>query len=191
MNVVLAVPAFSQSTNSSSWAEAPAPADGNRTRTGVARLLYTDVGSRASIALPPNLIVPPLFRDVVDTMIRTSPTFRRQCVRIANAPRMTVVLDWFQPKDFERIRARTMLSTAPDGSRSATVLIRPVDDPVELIAHELEHVLEQLDDIDLSARAAVPASGVRGCGCRENTFETIRAVRAGQAAAAEVRRHGT
>ena len=39
--------------------------------------------------------------------------------------------------------------------------IPPVDDHVELIAHELEHVIEQLDDIDLRTLAKVPSSGVQ------------------------------
>jgi hypothetical protein len=37
----------------------------------------------------------------------------------------------------------------------------------------------------------VPTSGVRRCDCGQETFETIRAVRAGLSAAAEVRRNGS
>jgi hypothetical protein len=186
--VVSVVPAFSQSASGRLWADLARPSDADRTRAGVARVLNTGVLSQPTIALPPNLIVPPFLRSVVDSMIRTSPTFRRQCIRIANAPRTTVVLGWFQPQDTERVRARTVVSTTPEGARVAMVAIRPVDDPVELIAHELEHVLEQLDDVDLPALAAVPRSGVRRCDCVKETFETIRAARAGLAAAAEVRK---
>jgi hypothetical protein len=123
-------------------------------------------------------------------MLRDSPTFRRQCRRIANATRMTVVLEWFRPTGDVHLRARTMLSTTPEGLQHARVGIRPIENVVELIAHEIEHVIEQLDKVDLRTLAAVPASGVRGCGCRDQTFETIRAIRAGRAAAEEVRRNG-
>ena len=52
-------------------------------------------------------------------------------------------------------------------------------------------MLEQLDEVDLPALATVPTSGVRGCDCRDQGFETIRAIRAGRAAAEEVRKHGS
>jgi hypothetical protein len=188
---VSVVPAFSQSASGRPWADLARPSDADRTRAGVARVLNASVLSQSTIALPPNLIVPPYLRSVVDSMMRASPTFRRQCVRIANAPRTIVVLGYFQPQDTEHIRARTVVSTTPEGTRFAAVAIRPVDDPVELVAHELEHVLEQLDDVDLHALAAVPTSGVRRCDCAKETFETVRAVRAGRAAAAEVRKHGS
>jgi hypothetical protein len=189
---VPAVPAFSQSASALLPADAAPSSDTDRTRTGVARLLYTGALSHSNIiTVPPNLIVPRMFQSVVDSMLRGSPTFRRQCVRLANAPQMIVVLDWFQPQDTDRVRARTLISNAPDGRRYAAVAIRPVDDPVELIAHELEHVLEQLDEVNLPTLAAVPSSGVRRCDCQQETFETVRAVRAGRAASAEVRRNGT
>ena len=187
--VVPAVPAFSLSASGRPWADLARPSDADRTRAGVARVLNAGVLSRPTIEIPPNLLVPPFLRSVVDSM-RTSPTFRRQCVRIANAPGTVVVLGWFLPQGTERVRARTVVSTAPDGTRFAMVAIRPADNQVELIAHELEHVLEQLDDVDLPALAAVPTSGVRRCDCGKETFETIRAVRAGLEAAAEVRRNG-
>ena len=68
--------------------------------------------------------------------------------------------------------------------------IPPVDDHVELIAHELEHVIEQLDDIDLRTLAKVPSSGVKRCEGREEAYETVRAIRAGRAVSDEVRRSG-
>jgi hypothetical protein len=188
--VVPAVPAFSQSASGRPWADLARPSDADRTRAGVARVLNASVVSRPTIELPPNLLVPPFLRGVVDSM-RTSPTFRRQCLRIANAPRTVVVLGWFQPQDTDRVRARTVVSVTPEGTRFAMVAIRPVDDQVELIAHELEHVLEQLDEVDLPALAAVPTSGVRRCDCGRESFETVRAIRAGLLAAAEVRRNGS
>jgi len=57
-----------------------------------------------------------------------------------------------------------------------------------LIAHEIEHVIERLDGVDLRARAALPGTGVRLCDGGDDAFETIRARRAGLAVAEEVRR---
>jgi hypothetical protein len=57
-----------------------------------------------------------------------------------------------------------------------------------LIAHEFEHIIEQLDGIDLSSRVHLPSSGVsRGRG-EADAFETTRAKRMGVTVAAEVRR---
>jgi len=187
--LVFGVPAFAQS-GAAAFSSAPyLPLDADRTRTGVARTFYSVGEPLPDLSLPSNLVVPAVFRDVVDVMLHESPTFRRQCARIANAPRMVVVLDWSVPDSGDRTRARTVMSTTQDGGQHAAVTIRSGNDPVELIAHELEHVLEQLDDVDLRALATVPASRVQGCECGEETYETVRAVRAGHAAADEVRRH--
>jgi hypothetical protein len=56
---------------------------------------------------------------------------------------------------------------------------------VELVAHELEHVIEQLDRIDLPSKAALPDSGVHSLA--GNMFETTRATRVGLKVAQEVR----
>jgi hypothetical protein len=56
---------------------------------------------------------------------------------------------------------------------------------MELLAHELEHIIEQLDGIDLAAKAAVARSGVREC--VDGSFETSRAVRVGTLVALEAR----
>ena len=50
-------------------------------------------------------------------------------------------------------------------------------DAIELIAHEIEHIIEQLDDVDLALRAAYPNSGVKRLD--DGTFETLRAKRVG------------
>lgn len=192
ISVVPAVPAFAQSTIALARApgDAARPAGSDRTRTGVARIFDASALWISTASIPPNLIVAPALRSVVDAMLRGSPTFRRQCLRIANAPYMAVMLDFLQPLPGDHARARTVVSTTPDRQRLATIGIGPLGDRVELIAHEIEHVIEQLDNVDLRALAAVPASGVHECHDGDEAFETIRAIRAGLAAAAEVRRHG-
>jgi hypothetical protein len=86
------------------------------------------------------------------------------------------------------VRARTRFWKDRNGSHYATVEIGSNDDQIELIAHEIEHVIEQLDGVDLRASAAMPASGVRLCDDSGEVFETVRASRAGLAASEEVRR---
>jgi hypothetical protein len=53
----------------------------------------------------------------------------------------------------------------------------------ELISHELEHVIEQLDGVDLAgiARRAPATVWLSG----RDSFETLRAIRTGQLVAAE------
>jgi hypothetical protein len=70
---------------------------------------------------------------------------------------------------------------------TASITIAPPHDAVELIAHEFEHIIEQLDGVDLASRAAVPRSGVHEQPGTPGMFETVRATRIGQRVAAEVR----
>jgi hypothetical protein len=179
-NTVLAVPAFAQSDKLIA---------SNFSNTSVARV-YVPVDARrsSSVTLPQNLKIPPLYRPYVQSMLRWSPTFRRQCLRLANATWLTVVLEQLSTRPAEFVRARTHFSTDKDGRRIATMAIGPLDDQVELIAHEIEHVIEQLDGVDLRSRATLPATGVSSWD-DEVGFETVRAIRAGRAAADEVRRH--
>jgi hypothetical protein len=192
MICVAAVPAFPQSNNAEPRTDIDSSRllDDERSGTGVARIFGADVQWDSTVALPPNLIVPPTFQRVVDAMLRGSAIFRRQCLRIANASQTTVGLAWYHPTGSEHGRARTVVTTTPTGRRIAIMAIQPVDDQVELIAHELEHVIEQLDEIDLRALAKVPSSGVQRCMGRDEAYETIRAIRTGRAVAAEVRRSG-
>jgi hypothetical protein len=74
-----------------------------------------------------------------------------------------------------------------NGAVAAFVDIGPLHDTVELIAHEFEHIIEQLDGIDLAARAALPHTGVSSVGPVADMFETERAKLVGLKVASEVR----
>jgi len=192
MSCVFAVPAFPQSNNLSprTGLESSRYYNDMRSGTGVARI-FDDVRWDTTVALPTNLIVPATMRSVIDAMLRSSPFFRRQCLRIANAPQATVALSWLHSTNSTQGRARTVVTTTATGRRIALIAIPTADDQFELIAHELEHVIEQLDDIDLRTLAKVPSSGVQRCEGREEAYETVRAIRAGRTVSAEVRRNGT
>ena len=141
--------------------------------------------------LPANLIVTDLYRPVVEQMRLRSPSFRRQCERIGAASQLRVTIQSEPPKPTGAPTALTHVSRYEFGRIDAIVRISASTRTAELIAHELEHVLEQLDGVDLQAKARLRASGVHACDCRERVtaFETARAVAAGLRVAQEVERH--
>jgi hypothetical protein len=71
-----------------------------------------------------------------------------------------------------------------DGVLYAEIQIAPLNDHVELIAHEIEHVIEQLDGVDLTLHASL--RGAAASRTDDGAFETIRAVRTGLAVTREV-----
>lgn len=140
-------------------------------------------GSDAAL-LPANLHVPDVYRSVVEIMWRRSPTFRRQCARIAKASFLTVSVR-MESADVAGARASARIERRSTGTLHATVQVGKSDDLAELLAHELEHIIEQLDGVDLPAMAARRVSGVYRT--RDNGYDTIRAIRAGARVAHELR----
>jgi hypothetical protein len=143
------------------------------------------IPARADI--PQNLEVCALYRPVVIKMLNRSPTFRRQLLRIAAATHLTIHLQPALPSSQQGLRAKTDFVRKADGQLLANIDIVRSDSPVELIAHELEHVIEQLDGIDLAAKVGRPNSGVYLTGERGDLFETTRARRIGLQVAREAR----
>ena len=69
----------------------------------------------------------------------------------------------------------------------AEVAFRRLDNAVEIVAHEFEHIIEQLDNIDLAAKARRARSGVHTLDLGRSIFETRRALKVGRRVAGEVR----
>jgi hypothetical protein len=138
--------------------------------------------------IPANFIVSSSFREVIERMLRHSPTFRRQCQRIANASDLTVRLTRLAWPPPHLTRARTRIDRERSGVILAEIDVPPLDDDIELIAHELEHVIEQLDNVDLASRAARAGTGVQALTRTPFVFETTRAAIIGHRVAEEVRR---
>ena len=179
---VASVPGLAQS-NGARWRTASAESLSPTSAGGAA--VYTDSSLTAdAIVLPANLNVPSAYRAMLETMLARSAMFRRQCLRLAAAPHLDVVVRVLHPNG-GRVRARGQIRPESGDRVSALVEINPADDFVELLAHELEHVIEQLDGIDLDAKAALSESGVRRCA--DSTFETNRAVRVGTLVAFQAR----
>jgi hypothetical protein len=57
----------------------------------------------------------------------------------------------------------------------------------ELLGHEFEHIVEQIDRVDV---AALARDGIEASRIGDNTFETRRAARAGRAIARETEQAG-
>jgi len=146
------------------------------------------------LASPSNIVVSPMYRQVVEAMLRGSPTFRRQCLRLAAEPALTVILDMNPHEQRSDLRAKTHMTRNAKGHLSAVVQIMPLQDIEELIAHEFEHIIEQLDDVDLAEKARRARSGVHAIESAGVKFETRRALQVGLRVVREFRQtagHGS
>ncbi len=136
-------------------------------------------------AIPCNLAATLILRRVIETMWSESRTFKAQCSRLRAEPSLVVELRLGNSSQLGKARARTDIVRSSGRPSRARIYIdstfRSVRELVELIAHELEHVVEQLDDVDLTA------GGQHGVYRTANgAFETARAIHIGQKVAAEV-----
>jgi hypothetical protein len=131
---------------------------------------------------PGNLEAAPPLHPVLDRLWEGSPTFRRQCARIAAARQLKVtVLPEDQPRS-PSIAARSKMTFQGADLVSASVYVDVSPDAASLLAHEFEHILEQLDGVNLGEQADNEAVWKNG----ENSFETRRAIEAGQRVSREL-----
>jgi hypothetical protein len=119
-----------------------------------------------------------MLQSVAIGLLQRSPTFQKQCERIASAVVLRVSIRVVLATASGR--AQTTITRYDTGALRAEVLIRFGEDYYELLAHELEHVLEQVDGVALRA---MPADRVW---LTDNgAFETKRAFEAGMQARQE------
>jgi hypothetical protein len=188
---VAAVPGFAQSDERFAQSDNHARLEARHlslpaTATRVMRVYErTEPAGRFWLEPPANLTFPEMYRELIETMMQRSPTFRRQCLRVARAQGLRVHLRSAYPANYSTPRARTDIVRTGHGGMVATVTLQRVDALPELIAHELEHVIEQIDGVDLRLQSLRPGTGVRDCG--DGSFETIRAERIGAMVAQETR----
>ena len=135
------------------------------------------------VALPSNLAASAVFQATLERMWQLSPTFRRECRRLSAAPRLRVNL---LLEDLARrpssYAARAAMKRQKGVLVSVDIHLTRLGDPVELIAHELEHVIEQLDEIDLEVHVGSGNVWKRDDGA----FETRRAIEVGRRVVHEV-----
>ena len=118
---------------------------------------------------------------LVRRMWEASPTFRRQCARLAEAV-VTIVVGLDPKMNRDRMNAFTRIDMVKGLVRAATTQLR-VWDP-EYLAHEIEHVLEHVDGVELRRAARGGLEGVQET--QSSVFETARATAIGRVVAREV-----
>ena len=141
---------------------------------------------KADAVLPANLEMPDYLVPVVAQLYAQSATFRSQCDRIADMPRVQVSVR-LDVNMRSSCRAFSII-THRRGALFAEVHVPPGRTLLaEFIAHELEHVLVQTEHLDLRRLARVRNSGVHDV--EAALFETERAQRIGKVVAEELRLH--
>jgi hypothetical protein len=157
--------------------------------TAVLSLLYGGVVAAerqqdGRFQLPPNVRLLHDIELAIQFIYDKSPSFRAQLARIAEANnlRVTVQID---PSIPGRCRAFTIVQRRGQKIR-AEIHLPPSSDHAELLAHEFEHVLEQIEGVDLRRLARVKDSGVHEL--EDLVFETDRAQAAGRIVKAETTR---
>jgi len=139
--------------------------------------------AHAQFALPSNVHVAPMYREFVEAIADHSPTFEAQLMRIATTVDVDVHVE-IVPRVLGA-RARTRMVRDPEGL-TAWIEVGRLDNVVELIAHEIEHVIEQIERVDLAWGARMAETGIYAVSVDGMAFETARAERTGVTVAREV-----
>jgi hypothetical protein len=125
------------------------------------------------LALPSN-VEAGMLQPVFIELLEQSETFREQCARIAATPVLRVRLHVGMALE-DGARAQTVINRHEAGGIRAEVTLRFSEDYLELLAHEFEHILEQVDGVVLSDEVAAG----RAWRTPNGAFETLRAFNAG------------
>lgn len=128
--------------------------------------------------------VPDLFEPAIMELFRWSPTFRQQCVRlVAEASRLRLVIR--VARRVTPFLGRTTIARSPMGRLQAWIHLTPSSRyEAELIAHEIEHVIEYLDGVDVRELAS-RRRGAHQSGWPD-LVESERAMRVGREVAHEM-----
>lgn len=138
--------------------------------------------SQSDATLPSNLTAGAVFQTALERMWQSSPTFRRQCRRLSAAPQLRVNLLLEDLARRPSYHARAAMKHHNGVLVSVDIHLTRLEDRVELIAHEIEHVIEQLDEIDLEVHARSGNVWKR----EDGAFETRRAIEVGRRVAHQV-----
>ena len=114
-----------------------------------------------------------VFRHDMIVLLRRSDTFRSQCERLARAPRVHVKIAIVS--DLDSGRAQSAIHRFESGAIHADVFLLFGENYRELLAHEFEHVLEQVEGVDLRQEVAQGRAWLLPGGA----FETRRAFETG------------
>lgn len=133
--------------------------------------------------LPPNLRVPRDLRPALEEAMQRSPTFQRQMRTLLHTQRVRMSVSYGGLRGMRLFQAHSTVTHHEYGALIVdTELFAPAD-MVELIAHEVEHVCEQIEGVDLHTLARRHDSGVYDIG---GHYETQRAIAAGRRVSREM-----
>jgi hypothetical protein len=167
---------------------APLPAiAGQQAPASPARAADSIAGESAAACavLPANIQTDRYLAPALAQLLAKSPTFRRQCATVAAARHVRVTFTAVAARGLSTgPRARATITRFAHGLLRAAVEIPMPSEYHELIPHELEHVIEQIEGQNLTALAETDGRRVSAVG--PWLFETERAQAAGRAAAAEM-----
>jgi hypothetical protein len=136
--------------------------------------------------LPSNVQVSAQLQQVILDLLSRSRTLREQCAKIAAARQVRVSIESVGPAAFDaEMRARSTARRYGSGLLTVVIELPVASDLAELLAHELEHVTEFIDQVDLQTMAREGRGGVTQRKL-DGAFESQRAISAGRAAAAEI-----
>jgi hypothetical protein len=138
-----------------------------------------------AIALPSNVVMPKDMKPILLRMIERSPTFRSQCQKIDSTPYLRIAIEIVPRLSDCQCRALSTVKRYTTGLVVIKVqIIVPSIHIVEVIGHEFEHALEQIEGLDLRALASTQSEYVYKAD--SGGFETKRAIRAGNVIEQEV-----
>jgi hypothetical protein len=127
--------------------------------------------------LPPNLRVPRDLRAVLTQALRRSPTFQRQMKTLLQTQRVRMSVVYGGLRGLRLFQAQSTVHRHEWGALVVDTTLYAPADMVELFAHEVEHVCEQIEGVDLPTLASRRDSGVYDVG---GHFETLRAITVGR-----------
>jgi hypothetical protein len=136
------------------------------------------------VQMPGTIQVAEDLRRPIELMLRKSPSFRSQCRRIAKVARLYVRVRIDARLEGKPYRARTTISRQASGVILADIDIKAFGDPTEWLAHEFEHLIEQIEGLELDDLARRRRGAWYSA---DGMFETDRAIRMGRAVLEEVR----
>ena len=134
--------------------------------------------------MPDNIEVARTLQPLLAQALMQSATVQRQCQLIAAAPHVRVAVRLQVGRLAAGARAEATISRYEAGALFAEIRLPVSVNLIEMLAHELEHVIEQMEGVSLARLADGRQAGVSRLA--DGAFETRRAQIAGRAAAHEV-----
>jgi hypothetical protein len=126
-------------------------------------------------------------RPMLMRMLETSATFRRQIATLRAKPAVRMTVNYGGMRGDRNYHALSTVRKHQWGAMLVDTTVYVPTDLVEIIAHELEHVCEQMEGVDLRSLSRQKGEGVFDL---NGHFETARAIRAGQEASREYHQDG-